>query len=70
MDALDFVATYHEYLKEISQVIRPEYKSVLEELDNIDPHDLVRPDTFFLNESAMRGLVWSLFVKKIRKFQG
>ena len=70
MDSFDFVSNYHEYLKEIREVIRPEYKSVLEELDNIDPHDLVRPDAFFLNESIMRGLVWSLFLKKAQKFRG
>ncbi len=70
MDSFDFVANYHEYLKEISQVIRPEYNSVINELGEIDPHDLVRPDTFFLNESAIRGLVWSLFLKKVRKNQG
>ena len=67
MDALDIVANYHEYLKEISTVIRPELEPILEELDNTDPHDLVIPDAFFLNEGAMRGLVWSLFLKKVKK---
>ena len=70
MDSLDFVANYHEYIKEIREVVYPEFEPILKELDDTDPHDLVRPNTFFLNESAMRGLVWSLFVKKIRKFQG
>ena len=70
MDSLDFVANYHEYIKEIREVVYPEFEPILKELDDTDPHDLVRTDTFFLNEIAMRGLVWSLFVKKIRKFQG
>jgi len=66
MDALDFVSNYHEYLNEIREVIRPGLEPILEELDDTDPHDLVRPDSIFLNETAMRGLVWSLFLHKAK----
>jgi hypothetical protein len=67
MDSFDFVGNYHEYLKEIREVIRPEFEPILDELADTDPHDFVRPDAFFLNESAMRGLVWSLFLNKVKK---
>lgn len=69
MDSIDFVAYYHDYLKEISQVIRPELESVLDEMDDLDPHDLVQVDSYFQDENCMRGIVWNLFLKKAERFE-
>lgn len=68
MEAIEFVNNYHKYLDEVSQVIRPELQSVLDELKEIDPHDLVRPDTFFDSENSARGFVWSMFFKRVKKY--
>lgn len=65
MDAIAFVKNYLNYLDEISQVIKPELLPILEELRQIDPHDLVRPDTFFDSENSACGFVWSMFVRKV-----
>jgi hypothetical protein len=70
MDSFDFVANYHKYLKEISQVIRPEFEPILDELDDIDPHNLIKPDAYFANQNAARGVVWGLFLKKAQKLRG
>lgn len=67
MDSFDFVGNYHEYLKEISQVIRPELEPVSDEMDELDPHDLVQVDSYFQNENCMRGIVWNIFLKKVYK---
>lgn len=67
MKAIEFVNNYHLYINEISQVIRPELQSALDELKEIDPHDLVRPDTFFDSENSARGYVWWLFLKQVKK---
>ncbi len=67
MDSISFVHKYHDYLTEISQVIKPELLPVLKEMTETDPHDLVRPDTFFINESHARGFVWALFIERARK---
>jgi hypothetical protein len=66
MDAIKFVANFDLYLDEIRDVIRPELYSFIDELKTIDPHDLVRPDSWFQNESDARGFVWSMFIRRIK----
>lgn len=68
MEAIIFVRNYTDYLDEISQVIKPELQPILDELLRIDPHDLVRPDSYFDSENSARGLVWSMFVKRAKKY--
>lgn len=67
MEAIVFVKNYMDYLDEISQVIKPELQPILDELKEIDPHDLVRPDSWFQSESEARGYVWSMFVKRKKR---
>lgn len=67
MEAIEFVARYHDYLDEIGQVIKPELLPLIEELKDEDPHDLVRPDTYFLTENHAKGFVWGMFLCKVRQ---
>ena len=67
MDSIIFIRNYEIYLDEISQVIKPEYQSVIDELQQIDPHDLVTPDIYFDSENSARGLVWKLFLLKVKE---
>jgi hypothetical protein len=64
MEAIEFVANYENYLTEIEQVVKPEFLPVIEKLRAIDPHDLVRPDTWFQGSANARGYVWLLFLKE------
>lgn len=66
MEAIVFVKNYLNYLDEICQVIKPELLPILDELRELDPHDLVRPDSYFDSENSARGFVWSMFIKKIK----
>jgi hypothetical protein len=66
MDSIIFIRKYETYLNEIQQVVKPEYQSVIDELRQIDPHDLVTPDTWFSDESSVRGFVWTLFLRKVK----
>lgn len=68
MDAIVFVKNYLNYIDEISLIIKPELQPILDELRQIDPHDLVRPDTFFIGESLAKGIVWEMFIKRVKKF--
>ena len=68
MDAFEFVNNYTSYIEEISQVIKPELQPVLDELRQIDPHDLVQPETWFHSESEAKGFVWKMFIKRVRKY--
>lgn len=58
MEAIVFIRNYLNYLDEIGEVVKPELQPILDELRQIDPHDLVRPDTFFIGESQAKGIVW------------
>ena len=67
MDALEFIANYENYLEEISSVVRPEFQANVDELRQIDPHDLVQPESWFLKESDARGYIWSLFIRSVKR---
>ena len=64
MEAIVFVKNYPNYIDEIGLVVKPELLPILEEIRDIDPHDLIRPDSFFDSENSARGFVWSMFLKK------
>jgi hypothetical protein len=66
MDAIEFVNNYENYLSEIEQVIKPEYQPALARLRENDPHDLVKPDTWFQGSQNARGFVWALFLQEIK----
>ncbi len=70
MDSIHFVVNYSSYLDEIQQVVKPELIPVLDELRQIDPHDLVTPETWFPSELCAKGLVWELFVKRVNRDYG
>ncbi len=67
MEAIEFISNYEAYLAEIEQVIKPEYKPAINRLREKDPHDLVRPDTWFPSASGARGYVFTLFLKEIKQ---
>ena len=69
MDAFDFVMNYEKFLNEIENVIKPELLPVFEKLKQTDPTDLIGPDAFFVSTSHARGILWSLFLKEVRKSQ-
>ena len=66
MDSIKFVNKYHIYLEEIKSVIKPELHVIIDEMDSVDPHDLISPESYFMNENQARGFVWSLFLKKVK----
>jgi L-fucose mutarotase/ribose pyranase (RbsD/FucU family) len=68
MEAIAFVKNYLIYIDEISEVIKPELLHILDELRQIDPHDLVMPDTFFIGESQAKGIVWEMFIKRVKRY--
>ena len=49
MEAIEFITKCNSYIEEIREVIRPDLIALIDELKEIDPHDLVKPDTFFMN---------------------
>jgi hypothetical protein len=67
MDAFEFISNYYIFLEEIEQVIKPELLPVIEELKQIDPHDLITPETWFARTNHARGFVWTLFISKCKQ---
>ena len=66
MDAIKFVANYDSYLEEIRSVVKMELYPIIEELQQIDPHETIGPDTWFHSENDARGIVWGMFIKRDR----
>jgi hypothetical protein len=67
MDAIVFVRNYNKYLNLIGKVVKEEYQPIVDKLREIDPHDLVRPDTFFDSEQSALGYVFNLFLIESKK---
>jgi hypothetical protein len=67
MEALEFIARYPEYIETIRKVTKEEYYSALKKLEDTDPHDLVKPDTWFADENSAMGFVYRLFLQEARK---
>jgi len=68
METIEFIVNYTKYLEEIRDVIQHQLIHIVVELEGIDPHDLVQPDTYFISESHARGFVWSLFLQRAMKY--
>ena len=66
MDALEFINKYGSYIDEIAFVIKPEYQTVINKMKEIDPHNLVVPESWFVSERAARGFVWSMFLRRVK----
>ena len=49
-------------------MIQPHLIPAIVEMEGIDPHDLVRPETYFISESHARGFVWSMFLHRAMKY--
>lgn len=67
MKAIEFVTNYETYVKEIESVVRSEFKPIIQKMLEIDPHDLITPESYFEHESDAEGFVWKIFIKKAKK---
>jgi hypothetical protein len=67
MDSMEFIRKYPDYLQTIKMVTKTEYYPVLELMEGWDPHDLVRPESWFPDENSSLGYVYRLFIKEVRK---
>ena len=67
MDAIEFIQNYPYYLEEVRTVVKPDLIPIIDELSELDPHDFVRPDSWFPSESSAKGYVWTLFMKRVKK---
>ena len=65
MEPIEFITKYESYLEEIRAVIKPELLPIIDHLKNIDPHDLVSPETYLIDGSHARGYVWRLFLQRV-----
>jgi hypothetical protein len=68
MDAIEFTARYKLYIDEIRSMIRPDLLSIIEQLKDINPHDLVMPSAWLQSKNEARGYVCSLLLLRARKY--
>jgi hypothetical protein len=67
MEAIEFITNYPSYIETIKKVTKDEYQPILEEMEKWDPHDLVKPETWFPDENSALGFVYNLFIKEVKK---
>jgi hypothetical protein len=67
MDSMEFIQKYPDYIQTIRMVTKTEYYPVLELMERWNPHDLVRPESWFPDENSSLGYVYRLFIKEVRK---
>jgi hypothetical protein len=70
MESIEFVTQYPNLINELRLITNPKWDSVLDEMESLDPHDLITPDSWFPNELMVRGYVYSLFLQKVRGVLG
>jgi hypothetical protein len=61
MDAIEFVNKYPKFLEDISEVVKDEYQSIVDDMCEVDPHDLIPPEAYFVSETHALGFVWNTF---------
>jgi hypothetical protein len=67
MEAIEFVVNYPNYVDMLDKVVKDEYKSCIEKLRNLDPHDIVTPESYIMSETSAMGLVFALFQVEVKK---
>ena len=60
MEAIEFVNKYHTLVDNIAKVVDQRFLPAIEALREIDPHDLVKPESYFVGYGA-EGYVWHIF---------
>jgi len=66
MEGLEFIENYRGYVDEIGLVIKPEYQTIIDKMKEIDAHDLITPERWFISERSARGFVWSMFIRRVK----
>ena len=61
----ELIINYQKYLDEFELISKTEFKIVFDKLRSIDPHDFVRPDTWFHNETSAKGYIWFLIQREL-----
>ncbi len=66
MDTFKLVYTYLNYIDELRGVVVPNLFPILDKLHEIDPHNVIPPELWFASENEIKGLVWDLFLVRVR----
>ena len=67
MEAIEFIHNYPSYIETIKQVTKDQYLPIIEEMRKLDPHDLIKPETWFADENSALGFVYRLFLLEVKK---
>ena len=67
MEAIEFVVNYPTYIETIKKVTKDEYIPIIEGMEKWEPHDLVKPDSWFPDEISALGFVYRLFINEVKK---
>jgi hypothetical protein len=66
MDAIEFVNRHQAYLAQLSKIVKPEFHHIIRKLQKNDSHDVVKPEHYFNSEAEASGVVFRLFLRKLK----
>lgn len=69
LSASQFIEQYTAIVEEFDQIAHANTYSVIRRMYCIDPHDLVTPESCFVNRDHARGFVASLLMKTVAEMK-
>ena len=66
MDAIEFVNRYPTYLAQLGKVVKPDFQPIIRKMKKLDPHNVVKPEHYFSSEAEAVGVVFRLFLLKLK----
>ena len=69
MDSIELINRYPDYTSQLEKVVTPEFEPTIKKLKERDPHDIVKPEHYFNSDAKAMGVVFKLFLKKLKNYQ-
>ncbi len=69
MEPIEFLNRYPDYISQLEKVLKPKFEPVIKELKALDPHNIISPEHFLNSEAEAMGVVFKLFLKKLKNYQ-
>lgn len=65
IEAIEFVTHYPDYIRQLEAVVKPDYRTAIKKLKELDPHSIVKPEHYFNSELEALGAVYQLFLRQL-----
>ncbi len=67
IEPLMCIDRYMKYVEQIGDVVMKKFDPIIDYMYQLDPHDLITPDTYFSSNNEAIGFVFGLFINFCKK---